>query len=217
MIDVRIRFRKYGRAKFISHLDLTRTMTRALRRAQIPVWYTEGFNRHPYLTFASPLSLGFEGMAESMDVRLTEDMPPGEIISRMNRVLPDGLTVYAADKPKMKAGEIAFARYRLEFKENTGRLNDFLNEDGVTVKKSSKKGNVSEIELAPFLKTASCGKCDGGFYVELTLPCGAQTVNPALIVEAYGDYISRLGQQDVRVFCDITRLDLLNADGEPFI
>ncbi|HBT64885.1 MAG TPA: hypothetical protein DEB10_09535, partial [Ruminococcaceae bacterium] len=84
MKEVRIRFRKIGRAKYISHLDLTRTMTRALRRAGIPIWYTEGFNRHPYVTFASPLSLGFEGLCESMDIRLVQDMPMEELVAVLN-------------------------------------------------------------------------------------------------------------------------------------
>ena len=72
--NVRILFSKMGRAKYVSHLDLVRTMTRAVRRADIPLWYTEGFNRHPYLTFAAPLSLGYEGLRESMDIRLEEEM-----------------------------------------------------------------------------------------------------------------------------------------------
>lgn len=75
---VRVTFRKLGRARYISHLDVNRTMTRALRRAGLPVWYTEGFNRHPYLTFASPLSLGFEGERETMDIRLEGEMPLDE-------------------------------------------------------------------------------------------------------------------------------------------
>ena len=48
---VRIWFRKTGRVKYVSHLDIMRCMTRAVRRAQIPLWYTEGFNPHPYLNF----------------------------------------------------------------------------------------------------------------------------------------------------------------------
>ena len=47
-------------------------MQRSLRRAGIPLWYTEGFNRHPYVTFAAPLSLGFEGLQETMDIRLEQ-------------------------------------------------------------------------------------------------------------------------------------------------
>ena len=59
---VRLVFSKTGRARYISHLDLNRTMARVLRRAGIPLWYTEGFNKHPYITFAAPLSLGCESL-----------------------------------------------------------------------------------------------------------------------------------------------------------
>ena len=101
---VRIRFSKTGRAKYISHLDLNRAMIRALRRAEIPLWYTEGFNRHPYVTFAAPLSLGYEGLRECMDFRLEEDMPMEELVSRLNAVMPEGLTVLEADEARMKPG-----------------------------------------------------------------------------------------------------------------
>ena len=112
---VRIRFSKTGRAKYISHLDLNRAMIRALRRAEIPLWYTEGFNRHPYVTFAAPLSLGYEGLRECMDFRLEEDMPMEELVSRLNAVMPEGLTVLEANEARMKPGELAAARYRLTF------------------------------------------------------------------------------------------------------
>ena len=79
MKNVRILFSKTGRAKYVSHLDLVRAMTRAVRRANIPLWYTEGFNRHPYLTFASPLSLGYEGLRESVDIRMEEAFPFDEL------------------------------------------------------------------------------------------------------------------------------------------
>ena len=67
-VTVRVLFSKTGRARYISHLDLNRAMTRAMRRAEIPLWYTEGFNRHAYLTFAAPLSLGTESVCERMDL-----------------------------------------------------------------------------------------------------------------------------------------------------
>ena len=90
MKSVRIMFSKTGRAKYVSHLDLVRAMTRAVRRADIPLWYTEGFNRHPYLTFASPLSLGYEGLRETMDIRMADDFPYDELAARLNAVLPEG-------------------------------------------------------------------------------------------------------------------------------
>ena len=109
---VRVVFSKTGRAKFISHLDLTRAMTRVVRRAAIPLWYTEGFNRHPYLTFAAPLSLGYEGLRETMDLRLEEEMSMEELVSRLNEALPEGLTALSAAEAVAKAGDLAAAFFQ---------------------------------------------------------------------------------------------------------
>ena len=68
MIDKRIRFTKTGEAKYISHLDLYRFMLRALKRAKLPVWHTEGFNPHVYVTFALPLSLKYFAMTTAIAV-----------------------------------------------------------------------------------------------------------------------------------------------------
>ena len=86
--DVRVWFSKTGTARYISHLDLNRCMSRAFHKAKLPLWYTEGFNPHVFLTFAAPLSLGFEGRHESMDIRLIEDMPYPELIEKLNAGLP---------------------------------------------------------------------------------------------------------------------------------
>jgi radical SAM-linked protein len=59
---------KKGRAKYTSHLDMQRCMMRAVRRARIELWYTEGFNPHPYVTFALPLPLGVESDGEPVDM-----------------------------------------------------------------------------------------------------------------------------------------------------
>ena len=65
MITVRISFEKKNEASYISLLDLQRVMQRALKRSGLPVWYTLGFNPHIYMTFAAPLSLGQESLAEN--------------------------------------------------------------------------------------------------------------------------------------------------------
>ena len=60
MTTVRLRFTKTGEAAYISLLDLQRVMQRAFKRSGLPVWYTQGFNPHIYMTFAAPLALGQE-------------------------------------------------------------------------------------------------------------------------------------------------------------
>ena len=71
MQNVRVFFEKTGMTKYISHLDLMRCMTRAIKRAAIPAWYTEGFNPHLFITFALPLTLGVESLCESMDIPIS--------------------------------------------------------------------------------------------------------------------------------------------------
>ena len=58
--------------KFVSHLDMNRFMTRLINKAKIPIWFTEGFNQHAYFNFAVPLSLGFEGQYEILDLRIVD-------------------------------------------------------------------------------------------------------------------------------------------------
>ena len=74
-IDYRVFYTKTGRLKYISHLDVNRLMQRALKRSGLPVWYSEGFNPHIYITFALPLALGLESRYEIMDFRLTANLP----------------------------------------------------------------------------------------------------------------------------------------------
>ena len=69
MITVRARFSKTGEASYISLLDLQRVFQRALKRSGIPVWYTQGFNPHIYMTFSAPLPLGQESVAECVDFK----------------------------------------------------------------------------------------------------------------------------------------------------
>ena len=113
--SVRIWFKKDFECRYISHLDLNRCMLRALHKSKIPIWHTEGFNPHPFATFPLPLSLGFRGVNECMDVKLEdESFPFEEIISRLNGCLPRGLRVFDVTEPVMKAGKIAFASFTIK-------------------------------------------------------------------------------------------------------
>ena len=93
---VRVFWKKEGRIKYISHLDINRCMARALKRSRLPVWHTLGFNPHIYTTFALPLALGYESECESVDFRLTEQVPMREVVDRLNAVFPEGMAAYHA-------------------------------------------------------------------------------------------------------------------------
>jgi radical SAM-linked protein len=96
----RIRFSKLGKIRFTSHRDVARLWERALRRATIPVAYSEGFSPHPKLSFGLALSTGHESLGEYLDVEVTESLGDpldvGALITRLDPGLPIGLDVQAA-------------------------------------------------------------------------------------------------------------------------
>ena len=144
MYEVRLWLSKRGRIRFVSHLDMFRLMTRAVRRANIPLWYTEGFNPHPYISFLLALSLGVEGEKEPVDVRITDDaVTPEEVRDRLNASLPEGLFVEAATKPVMKPSEITWGEYLVTYdpsEMNADSLKKALDSGALETEKSGKHG-----------------------------------------------------------------------------
>ncbi len=213
MKTVRVFFSKTGRARFISHLDLNRTMIRALRRARVPLWYTEGFNRHPYVTFAAPLPLGCEGLRECMDIRVEDDADETAIAAMLAPVMPEGLTVIASAPAQMKAGKLTAARYRLSFDGAEGcsreELAAALAAETLPARKRTKKGDYKQLDVRPALGDPVLGTDAPVLCV--TLPLGNDTVNPAVVTEAVRAFLGR-----DTLSCRAVRLELYGQDGVPF-
>ena len=110
---LRVRFSKTGMLRYISHLDLLRTMQTATVRAGIPVWYTEGFNPHQKLVFALPLPLGAESVCELIDIKVTERIDPAAAVAALNRAFPPDLRALDARYAETKFTGIFWARYTL--------------------------------------------------------------------------------------------------------
>lgn len=191
---VRVWFSKTGLAKYISHLDLNRCMTRAVRRAEIPLWYTEGFNPHPYLNFSLPLSLGAEGMNESMDIRIEGDMENGEILEKLKNVMVDGIRVFDVTDPKNSPHDIAFAEYdiTLQFAENADKflqlsLETLSGEELIVEKpgKSGRKKVMKQVNLLPNIQSCSMERQGNDVKIHTVLPAGDKmNLNPTLLTEA---------------------------------
>lgn len=212
---IRVVFSKTGRARYISHLDLNRTMIRAIRRAELLIWYTEGFNRHPYVTFAAPLSLGYEGERETMDLRLQEPMDMEELVQRLDGAMPEGLHILSAAPAVMKAGEAVLARYRLSIGCAPERLRELLSGEKIMVEKRTKKKAMKTVDLKPVVEASGAVISEwenGGALLELALPCGGElSVNPSLLVEALK---RETGEENL--WYTVRRLDVTAADGTPF-
>lgn len=184
MKDVRIVYRKSGPLRFISHLDMNRYLPRLIRLADLPVWYTEGFHQHLYLTFALPLSLGFNSEYEVVDIRLIEDeFPLEEIKRRLNEKAVNGLEFLSVSEPKCKPAEIGFCRYKVEFLEavDTAGLESFLNSEEIIIEKRNKKGKYNKVDIAPKIKDFILD----GKYLTLTLSAGNDNLNPTLLLDTF--------------------------------
>lgn len=215
MKDVRLFYKKSGRMRFISHLDMTRFMTRAIRRAKLPVWYTEGFNPHLYMTFALPLSLGFESEYEILDIRiLDDDYPISGLPEKLNAVCPPYIRFFDAAEPILKSGDIAAACFEITFDDGgqiQNALNGFLNRDTLTVLKKTKKGAEKEIDIADKVKSFSFNKSEGNTVLKITLPAGSrENLNPELFLnkffEEYGKHF----------YYTVNRTAILDAKGNLF-
>jgi radical SAM-linked protein len=111
---VRIRFRKTGDLRLISHHDLLRFFERMIRRAQLPMRWTQGFNPHPRLVFALPLSLGIVGSQEVVELELDGEITPQEISERLTSHTLPGIEILSVESidPKITA-HVRRAGYRL--------------------------------------------------------------------------------------------------------
>ncbi|SDN36373.1 radical SAM-linked protein [Acetanaerobacterium elongatum] len=214
--NVRIRFSKLGRAAYISHLDMMRCMQRALKRSKIPVWYTQGFNPHMYVTFAMPLSLGFESVYETMDFKLTEELAMPSLIKRLNEALPPEIRVLQAAEPQKKFEDIAFSEYQLTVHgtqpDNFLPLWEaFIAQPEIMSQKKTKKG-FKEVNLKDYIGEASASKQEGNVVIALRLTAGVnEGLNPSLLIKAFQ-------QQNPSSFSHITvlRTILLDKELHPF-
>ena len=215
MKNVRVWFEKKGPVRYISHLDLTRNMGRALKLSGLPVWWTEGFNPRIYMTFAMPLSLGVCGERECMDIRLTEETPLEAIPERLNQWLPGCLRALEAGEPQEKFEAVAFGDYEilLEWHDPTAleqALSRLLAREAILVRKHTKKGD-KDVDILPDFSGAQLEPREGGVALRLRLPCSVNgSVNPALLLEALETY------EGMAPWASITRKGLLTKDFSEF-
>ncbi|MDJ1184381.1 TIGR03960 family B12-binding radical SAM protein [Roseofilum casamattae] len=101
---LRVTFGKQGEFSLLSHLDLLRLLDRAIRRASLPISYTNGFHPSPRISIANALSLGTTSSGELVDFELAETVPAEEFLQRLSAQLPDRIPLYGAVEVPLKQG-----------------------------------------------------------------------------------------------------------------
>lgn len=216
MREIRLRFTKTGQAKYISHLDINRVFSRAFARAKIDLWFTEGFNPHPYMSFSLPLSLGVESLCENVDIRMMNDMSDSDLKRVMNDSLPTGIRIVDVYDNFMECSEIAYSDYvyKLEFQDNESaleRIKAVLESDEIMAQKKGKKGKrrvLKETNIKEFIVKYNISIRDNQIVLNTRLLAGPdKNLNPTLLF----DTIIRLIDMDFE-WKSISRINLLTKD-----
>ncbi len=187
--NVRIRFSKIGSMRFISHLDLNRTMSRAFRRAELPIAYSEGFNPRPKLVFGLNLSIGAESECEILDTQLYEPLSNNEILARLNDVLPSELKVHEVYEPIMPLKTIAFSEYLITIPHDTdisAQIAAVFTPPVMVLKQTKTTQAVTDI--SDNIESADVSFSDGAIFIRALLTSDNNNyLNPEYIIKAIAE------------------------------
>lgn len=199
-----LRYEKTANVKYVSHLDFVRMFGRALRRAKLPIAFSEGFNPHPLLGFALPLSVGYTSECEILEITLTEEASPKEIMLRLNAVLPHGVRITAANEGRSRMKALENALYIVSPRKMPGGIAEFLSMESILIDKKTKSG-IKETDIRPDIK-------DIKLYldrIEMLLSAGSRAnLKPEVVVSAMNKYIP--GYQSGE--CEYHRKEIYDKD-----
>ncbi len=209
-MKIRLEFEK--NIRYISHLELMKAMGKILKRAELPVKYSNGFNPHIVLSVANPIPVGVCGKSEFADFELTKPMSEEEIMNKLENASPSGIAMkklHIDCKKDFNSSYKAFYEIEVSSSDNEGFI-AFLDRSEINVEKKS-KGKTKIINLKDYIYEASFDKKDGFMIMNCTLACGQQkNLNPMLMKKA----IEESGI-DVYRFLPV-RTDVTDENGEDF-
>ena len=211
-------FEKSERIRHIGHLDIQRAVQRGLRRSGLPVAYSNGFNPHILVSFASALSTGASGKKEIMDVKMAEEIPAEEFLEKMNAAMPPEMQLslvrpledrHPALSTLLRAGSYEM---RIPDPEAARRLisamEPMMRQEQILVNRKSKSG-IREVDMKPLIYALS-GR-EQTLWATLTLT-EKESCKPAMILEGL-QKAAGVPEQEIRML--VCRTGLLGeaADG----
>ena len=185
-------FGKKGRLRYISHLDLQRFMMRALRRTDLPVAYSQGFNPHPQMSFASALAMGWSSDVELMDIRLTTAVNADHALAQMSAALPPEMPVHRCrlvdDKHPALMARLVMADYRIEVSGSDASailaaVPDYLAEETVMAVRKTKSGE-KEVNIRPMTLSLVV---EGDALLARLMLTPEETLKPDLLLSALAE------------------------------
>ncbi len=162
MIVLRIKYKKENNMKFLSHLELIKTMERAFRRMNFKMAFSQGFNPKPKISYAAPLPVGVESECDYLDVELVEKVDIDELLKNQKNFLPNGLEFVEAKyrgKSKKLMSLVTDSAYIIQIctqeemtKESVKeKVDHFVNQDEITYEKLNKRNKLKIIDIKPLI------------------------------------------------------------------
>ena len=196
-MKVRIKFSKTGVMKFIGHLDTMRFFQKAIRRADIPVAYSEGFSPHMIMSFAAPLGVGTTSSGEYFDMQLAKEMPTKELVRRMNTAMVEGMEVLSAvrvedGKASKAMSLVAAADYQVTFREGREfvpdweeKLEAYFAQPELPVFKKTKRSERT-VDIKPFIYRHDIR--DGSLFLQLAAASSNYT-KPEQVMDGFAQWL----------------------------
>lgn len=214
MDKLRLRFSKTGRAVYISHLDLMRTMQRSFLRAGYQLKYSEGFNPHPQISIALPLSVGAGSLCELMDFRMEGEPDLAAMPERLTAMMPEGIRALEAYEAERKPSQIKWLRVEGVFEYDArdaalmaAALNEFYARQSIVITKKTKRGE-GESDIRPAVREISFAPDGPDVKTEMVVSAQEPTLNPELIADA----LRQLAPDIAPDFAKFTRIEVYDEN-----
>ena len=227
---VRVKFEKTGIMRYVGHLDLMRFFQKAVKRANLPIRYSEGFNPHQIMSFAAPLGVGLTSVGEYMDIDLKEEVSSKEGLESLNRNMVEGLAItgfkYLPDNAEKCMSAVTAASYIVTYKdpkddacyiENIIDLKEKFFDEAASINiiKKTKKGE-RELDLKPLIYRFNLEVKNNVPVYDLMLSSGStDNIKPELVIKAFHEYLGLPEFNELSL--DIQRVDMYTGELDSFV
>ena len=194
---LKVYYSKLERAKYFGHLEMANIFLRALKRAKIPVKYSQGFHPKPKISFDDPLPIGIESHQEHFILAVADSVKPNAVLDGLNAHLPEGLHIHDCRLAPLKSRvpmtkssvyQIAIPGYDFDME----KLASFLNSSEVFLTRTNRKGKLKKIDLKDMVVNIELTDLK---HLQTTLKTEpGKTVRPAEILR----HVFGLGEEEIK-------------------
>lgn len=219
VMRIRLKFKKTGPVKYVGHLDTMRLFQRAVKVADIPMAYSQGFNPHSLVYFALPLGVGVQSTGDYMEIVTAKDVDPEVVKMNLNAVLVDGIEILDAfkvgDKSDSLMSLVQAADYDVLIKKTEGVTLTLIEQklalESLVVMKKGKAG-IRPLDLKPMLLECEVAEKEEGILLAIHVLAGSSSnLNPDLFVKALLE--GEVSEYEMQV----TRKEMYTAQGDTYI